>query len=102
MTSKRITVLGVIALLAVIAGGCTFFQPGMNDQTQTNAPQTIDERFAQMAQNVPGFGGMFLDEHGKVNIYLTDQTRVAAAQAEIISVFGNSVPQGDVRVLQGD
>ena len=102
MTSKRLTVLGVIALLAVIAGGCTFFQPGMNDQTQTNAPQTIDERFAKIAQSVPGFGGMFLDEHGKLNIYLTDQTRVASAQSEIVSVFGNSVPQGDVRVLQGD
>ena len=98
--SKRVTVLGVMALLAVIAGGCTFFQPGIN--TQSNAPQTIDERFAKIAQNIPGFGGMFLDEQGKLNIYLTDQTRVAAAQAEIASVFGNSVPQGDVRVLKGD
>lgn len=98
--SRRITVLGVIALLAVIAGGCTFFQPGFN--TQPNAPQTIDERFAKIAQNVPGFGGMFLDEQGKLNIYLTDKTRVASAQAEIASVFGNSVPQGDVRVLRGD
>jgi hypothetical protein len=61
-----------------------------------------DDLFAQVAEIAPGFGGMFLDESGTLNVYLLDPTEEGAAKAGIKAVFGpERFPLAEVRVLQG-
>src|SRR5690349_6377348 len=38
-------------------------------------PQTLDQEYAQMAERVPGFGGLYLDEQGTTHVYLQDLSR---------------------------
>lgn len=68
---------------------------------------TLDERLAHVAQEVPGFGGLFLDEQGHVNIYLRDPAKTTEAAASVIHslVSSGSVPlrfsEAPTRVIQG-
>src|SRR5574341_498332 len=103
MMTRRVISVVMVTIFAAVLGGCALFQPGINNQTPSNnEPLTLDEQYAKIAQSVPGFGGMFFDENNILNMYLTDQRQIAAAQAEIASVLGVSVPQANVRVLRGE
>jgi hypothetical protein len=89
--------------LTLLLGGCALFQSGIDSQNaQPTDPLTIDEKYLKIAQSVPGFGGMFIDQTGTLNVYLTDQMQIASAQSEIAAVFGNLVPQANVKSLKGD
>ncbi len=35
---------------------------------------TLDAQFEQLTSEIPGFGGLFFDESGRLNIFLTDPT----------------------------
>lgn len=61
--------LALLALLAVIPA-----------QAQTTAPLTLDEEYARLAEGVPGFGGLYLDEDGVTHVYLTDLSREKEVQ----------------------
>ena len=45
-------------------------QSGPDKDVHPNAV-TIDHKLGQVAKELPGFGGMFFDENGDLNIYLT-------------------------------
>jgi hypothetical protein len=61
---------------------------------------TLDERFAEVAQRAPGFGGVFLDED-VLKVYLVDPGQRAAAERAIAEVFGPGRPAArGVQVLQ--
>lgn len=71
-------------------------------------PRTLDEEFSAVAQEVPGFGGMFYDESGDLVLYLTDPSRVTAATEALVRRFGSEIlapsarsPLTQVRVRQG-
>ena len=49
-------------------------------QAQTTAPLTLDEEYARQAEEVPGFGGLYLDEGGITHVYLTDLSREREVQ----------------------
>ncbi len=72
-------------------------------QEATSGPmKTYDERLIEVEKKVPGFGGMFLGEDGRLAVYLLDPSRITEAQAAIVSVFGASyIPAAGVRALQG-
>ena len=55
------------------------------------APRTLDDALAEVAQDVPGFGGMFYDERGDLNVYLLDPGQQVPAETSIASVFGPGV-----------
>src|SRR5262245_59241062 len=40
---------------------------------QTDGTETSDDRFAAVARQVPGFGGMFFDKDGTLQVYLLGQ-----------------------------
>jgi len=61
-------------------------------QAQTTAPLTLDEEYARKAEEVPGFGGLYLDEDGVTHIYLTDVSREKEVQDWAARV---TVQQGD-------
>jgi len=41
-------------------------------QLSTSGVLTLNDRFAQLADEVPGFGGLFYDENGRLTVFLTD------------------------------
>ena len=49
-------------------------------RAQTEMPQTLDQEYARLAEEVPGFGGLYLDEDGVTHVYLTDLSREKEAQ----------------------
>ncbi len=117
-TLIRLTVISVI-VVAIGFGGEATGQQGANDQAVECAepdppsnvpPKSLDEgpvagptddAFAIVAQSVPAFAGMFLDESGNLNIYLLDSSQKDEAEAAIANVFGAERFEGSaVRVLQ--
>src|SRR5215207_9919698 len=61
-----------------------------------------DELLVRVEEQVPGFGGMFVDREGRLAVYLLDKSQLGAAQAAIEAVFGvDAVPAAGVRALQG-
>ncbi len=64
--------------------------------------ERYDDRLVRVEQQVPGFGGMFVDREGRLAVYLLDKSQLGAARAAIEAVFGgDSVPTAGVRALQG-
>ena len=65
-------------------------------------PESIDDLFAKVATQVPGFGGMFIGTDGQLWAYLLDTSQRAAAQQAIREVFAQAqLPAGELQVLQG-
>ncbi len=65
--------------------------------------RTLDERFAEIAEQVPGFGGFFFDESGQLAVYLKDAQQHSRAMAAISNIVGaERVAQSQTRVLQAD
>jgi hypothetical protein len=42
---------------------------------ETGTPLTLDEEYARLAEQVPGFGGLYLDTVGTTHVYLQDLSR---------------------------
>jgi hypothetical protein len=62
----------VAALLAVV--------PAARAQEQ-ESEMTLDEEFAQLAEEIPGFGGLYLDAEGTTHVYLQDLSRAREVQS---------------------
>ncbi|HZN11881.1 MAG TPA: hypothetical protein VFC61_09385 [Blastocatellia bacterium] len=64
--------------------------------------RSIDDRFAEVAQMVPSFGGFFIGADKRLHVYLTDAAQAKAAEAAIVTVFGRErIPEGGIHVLEG-
>jgi hypothetical protein len=72
MTSltKRSLEYLLIAILGGAAGA-----GAQDDGLPAEAPFTIDQEYARIAEQVPGFGGLYLDERGTTHVYLQDLSR---------------------------
>lgn len=113
MHANRATTQSAAAvLLLLIAAGCSDqLPPGPGDpvaprQDATdrsgNAQRPIDDELAGIAAKAPGFGGMFFDEDGVLNVYLADPAQEAAARTAVAEAFGPRRPVPAVRVLKGE
>lgn len=79
-------------------------------QTETGV-QTIDDLFAEVARQVPGFGGLFYDESGQLTMHLMEsrsdeQMTLAAAstKAALTALLQNDprmTEAGEIRVIPG-
>ncbi len=111
---RSFTVFGLLAVLAIVLGGCGFFKPALEtgDHNEMFKPQasgqvgkTIDDLFAEIAQRVPraGFGGAFFNQDGAFSIYLRDfsqKSEVLAALRALLSQW--EVPSLDnITVIPG-
>jgi hypothetical protein len=56
--------------------------------------ETVDAQLLDLAAAYPGFGGLFLDESGKLNVYLTDDARRAGTMEKALGA--------EVRAIRGD
>ncbi|MBI1741574.1 hypothetical protein HYR54_00720 [Candidatus Acetothermia bacterium] len=105
-------VLISLVILIMLTNGCSLFKSSSSHETdrdKSSAPiaakdsQTIDDLFAEVAKQVPSFGGMFIDSQGNLSVYLLDPTQKVEAESAIASVFGRDrIPSDGIRVLQGE
>jgi hypothetical protein len=64
--------------------------------------ERYDDLLVRVEQQVPGFGGMFMDGEGRLVVYLLDTSRLGASRVAIEAVFGAaSIPTRGVRAIQG-
>jgi hypothetical protein len=85
------------ALVAALAVGCTESDPPSSPQTSmtpTTPPTTlteaelkaatgrgVDGEFTRLARQVPGFGGMYYDRAGRLNVYMKAPAGAAALRS---------------------
>jgi hypothetical protein len=93
----------IVLLLAAVVGlgACTELEPTAPDFdasfNRATAPGQqrllgLDAEFARMAREVPGFGGMFVDEDGRLNVYMAPgQARKAATTQDVVQSIGRSL-----------
>ena len=110
---KKAIALTLVAMLLsiVVASDATRPTLAMGQQIpglQPDKPRrwsTIDDQFASIAERVPAFGGMFVDEANDVlYVYLVNpaEDKTARAAAAIAAAFdGDHIPQDKIRALPG-
>lgn len=57
-----------------VAGALLAVGPAARAQ-ETEMPVTLDEEYARLAEEIPGFGGLYLDTVGRTHVYLVDLSR---------------------------
>ncbi|MBI1731071.1 hypothetical protein HYR53_10730 [Candidatus Acetothermia bacterium] len=110
--SRRLLGLGVVLLIGAALGGCSLnFAPVQSseeysqwdNELQSQSAQgglSADDLMGQIATQVPGFGGMYL-ENGSLEIYLQDLSTKDAVVKVISQVFGETrIPGSSVHVHQ--
>lgn len=85
-----------IPILLILVTGIAAAIPGNNPGKEG---KTLDEKFLDVATDVPGFGGMFI-EGGVSNVYLSDPSQKPAAKAAIAKTFGIEHAK-NIQILQG-
>jgi hypothetical protein len=112
--------IGCVVLASVLALGladahAAFAQPqrlqNAGQVTRARPFRSADEEFLHLATVVPGgFGGLFWDEQGRPNVYLTDTSKRAGAVTAVATSLRSryvSLRQGqrpnlnDIQILQG-
>ncbi len=100
----------LIALLAIVVSGGGLLPQSVGaepaeDPTARRKPKLIDDQLAEVATQVPAFGGMFVDEeNGILYVYMRDHGPEVAttAEAAIMAVFDReSLPQANIQALPG-
>ena len=70
--------IGLLAALILSTGGLSLHAQPPGDVPR---PFTHDDELAQMADEIPGFGGLFYDEEGFPHVFLTDVGRAPQVNA---------------------
>lgn len=81
--------------LAIVVGAASFTTSGLPAGAQVQ-PQSLDDRLADVARTVPGFGGLFVDdENGIVYVYLWyyNDAVVAATSDALAAAFPGRLPE---------
>ena len=103
---------GLTCLLTALAFGCAdTSMPTGNDSslskqtlTKTDAKRileqkmpwkTIDDEFSEFSQRIPGFGGMFLNQDGKLVVHITASGLAQISEDELIAVLSETRYFGD-------
>jgi hypothetical protein len=86
MTLKRLSILLVYGLTLQLLTAAAW---GQNVAPARVVPPGLDGQFVGIAQQLPGFGGYYLDGLGDLNVYLTDLSREPDARALLADVARN-------------
>jgi hypothetical protein len=105
MTARPVSAVLALAIVTTaglgIRPGAVVFATQRGYQ-ESGRMEPHDDLLVRVEQQVPGFGGMFVDREGRLAVYLLDKSQLGAARAAIEAVFGvDSVPATGVRALQG-
>src|SRR5262245_49355715 len=104
----RKMIINVVVLSALLAmtftgntGNAALFagkgNPALPGPAQTNEFETLDDHLAAVAKQVPGFGGMFFDQDGILQVYMSGQKGPlsAASMAFLEDVITREVGRGE-------
>lgn len=103
---KNIMIVNMLISLAVLASGCSDAQtPTVKETNPQGSVITLDDQLVTVAELMPGFGGMFFDENGDLNVYMVVADEELSVQAReqrksrlevvLTAVFGkNFLTQG--------
>jgi len=109
-TLKRLASVTSILLGLILASGFGAWSATLTPQMpRVPLPEeTLDEQLARLAEQIPGFGGIFLDENGRIAVYLVEgevtTLSVREVGATIARVLGWDEPRlraGVIRILPG-
>ena len=105
LTAHPVTAVFVLAVVTTagmgMRPGTVAFATQWSDQESVRM-EGHDDLLVRVEEQVPGFGGMFVDRQGRLAVYLLDTSQLGAARAAIEAVFGmDSVPAAGVRAVQG-
>ncbi len=92
--SKRFPLVLIFGASIVLGGSSALAQ----SEDEAKFPN-LDSEMVEMAELVPGFGGMFYDEMGRPNVYLTDSSsgiRLKSINPDVVILRGDY----DFRTLQ--
>lgn len=64
----------------LLVGALVAVVPAAYAQEEGDHPLTLDEEYASLAGEVPGFGGLYLDEQGTTHVYLQDISHAREVQ----------------------
>ncbi len=78
MTKGNSKMLGWGQLLML--GAVLVLTPAARAQDEGDPPPTLDEEYAQLAEQIPGFGGLYLDDRGTTHVYLQDLSQTDDVQ----------------------
>ncbi len=109
--SKQIRSFSIVILVIIVAACSISDRPPVGssiNNTEESIPVTLDDKLVEVNKGMPGFGGMFFDDNGDLNVYLVDAKEglnpqalaVQKVQVEsaITSVFGSELlSQGAVQ-----
>ncbi len=108
---RRGSVLPLAAAVAVFAVGCTDSNPPTSPQSGMTGVSTtltdaelqaatgrgVDREFSRLAKQIPGFGGMYYDKSGRLNVYMKAPAGGAALRssdlASTLRASGNAAVQ---------
>ena len=81
---KSLFLLAAALLLAIVVSACSTTPP--EEPTAPPEPDgetfgSLDDQLVKMGERLPGFGGMFFDDNGDLNVYLQDAGEGLSAQA---------------------
>jgi hypothetical protein len=96
-------VLATCLILAVSAAVFLHEVPLAAGQSQnTTKMETHDDLLLRVERAAPGFGGMYVDEVGRLAVYLKDPAQLTAARAAIETAFGpGTIPAAGVHAVPG-
>jgi hypothetical protein len=63
--------------------------------------RTLDDVFVELCERLPGFGGLFYDDTGRLNVYLLDPTQETEARAAMQIVLGDQLVRRANRMQRG-
>jgi hypothetical protein len=113
MIVSVVVLFALLAMLITTNTGDVAISAGNNNPAalpaQTDQMETSDDQLAAVARQVPGFGGMYFDQDGTLQVYMMKQTGPAteALMASLDEVITREVGKGErlsrsgVEILEG-
>lgn len=97
-TSVKLLAAACVMLAIALGLGFAFNHAAFAQQSGDNRPaplpttapavRTYDDRLADVARLVPSFGGFFIGDDGRLQVYLLNTSHLPAALQAIVAVFG--------------
>ncbi len=95
---KKVVIFIVVTLLAIFMGTCPMaFANNMENLNSRGSPLNLDHGLLNVAERVSGFGGMFFDDNGELNVYIVGieqlnpeelRTQQVQVKSVVTDIFG--------------
>ena len=99
---ERLTLILLVAILSISLTGCDMSQqddsdnpPGEVVEMSNVSSESLHDKFAQVTEQIPDFGGFYLDDNGQPTAYLLDPSadRTSDVEDALKDVFGENILQ---------